>query len=403
MEIRPILSSLMRHKTASLLIVLEITLSCAIICNAIFVIGSRVSHMQASSGTAEEEIVFIATSSASSNGSLGTTTVEDLAALRSIPGVVAASSVNQIPYGDSNWLTSVTLPDDESGATWNASVYLDDGDLLPTLGLRIVEGRGFESSEVLDIGATTVFGGSGTIPAALITRSLADQLFPDGDALGSMIQTWENTPIIGIVDELLAPGTARTPAERQASVILPVRTFQGTYAIRTTPERREEVLEAAVATLGKADPYRLFATHKTLEQMRHDFHSRDRAVVWLLVVVCIALLAVTAFGIVGLASFWVQQRTRQIGVRRALGATRAQILRYFQVENFMLTTAGIVLGMLLAYGLNQWLMEHYELARLPLYYLPIGGVVLWLLGQVAVFAPARRAAAVPPAIATRSA
>ena len=59
MEIRPILSSLMRHKTASLLIVLEITLSCAIICNAIFVIGSRVSHMQASSGTAEEEIIMI--------------------------------------------------------------------------------------------------------------------------------------------------------------------------------------------------------------------------------------------------------------------------------------------------------------------------------------------------------
>ena len=110
----------------------------------------------------------------------------------------------------------------------------------------------------------------------------------------------------------------------------------------------------------------------------------------------------TALGIVGLASFWVQQRTRQIGVRRALGATKGQILRYFQTENFLLATLGIVLGMLLAYAINQMLMGRYELPRLPILYLPIGAVVLWLLGQASVFGPARRAAAVPPAVATRS-
>ena len=59
--------------------------------------------------------------------------------------------------------------------------------------------------------------------------------------------------------------------------------------------------------------------------------------------------------------------------------------------------------MLAAFGINQWLMSQYELARLPLYYLPIGAATLWLLGQIAVFGPARRAASVPPAIATRTA
>ena len=122
----------------------------------------------------------------------------------------------------------------------------------------------------------------------------------------------------------------------------------------------------------------------------------------MLVLVIAALLLVTALGIVGLASFWVQQRTKQIGIRRALGATRGQILRYFQTENFLLATVGIVLGMLLAYAINQLLMGKYELPRLPLHYLPIGAVALWLLGQLAVFGPARRAAAVPPAVATRS-
>ena len=124
---------------------------------------------------------------------------------------------------------------------------------------------------------------------------------------------------------------------------------------------------------------------------------------WLLATVIAALLIVTGFGIVGLASFRVQQRTKQIGIRRALGATRGQILHYFQIENFLLSSIGIVLGMLLAYAINQLLMGKYELPRLPLIYLPIGAITLWLLGQFAVFWPARRAAAVPPAVATRSA
>jgi putative ABC transport system permease protein len=122
----------------------------------------------------------------------------------------------------------------------------------------------------------------------------------------------------------------------------------------------------------------------------------------MLVGVIVALLGVTALGIVGLASFWVAQRRKQIGVRRALGATRGDILRYFQTENFLIVTFGIVLGMVLAFGLNLVLMQKYELPRLPLWYLPAGAVALWLLGQLAVLAPALRAAAVPPVVATRS-
>ncbi len=77
------------------------------------------------------------------------------------------------------------------------------------------------------------------------------------------------------------------------------------------------------------------------------------------------------------------------------------VLRYFQTENFLLASMGVALGMALAYGINLIMMRAYELPRLPLYYLPIGAVVLWLLGQAAVLAPALRAASVPPVEATR--
>jgi putative ABC transport system permease protein len=188
-------------------------------------------------------------------------------------------------------------------------------------------------------------------------------------------------------------------------MILPLRipfNAGGNYLIRTTPERRTEVLKAGVEILQRNGPNRIVLEQQTLQEMRGDYYRQDRAMMWMLVIVCVLLLVVTALGIVGLASFWVQQRTKQIGVRRALGATRGQILRYFQVENFVLATAGIVIGMLLAYGLNQLMMSKAELPRLPALYLPVGALVLWLLGQLSVLGPARRAAAVPPAVATRS-
>src|SRR3546814_7480285 len=95
----------------------------------------------------------------------------------------------------------------------------------------------------------------------------------------------------------------------------------GNYLLRTEPGRRAEVLKAAVAALERNGPNRIILTDntKTMEELRDEYYRQDRAMVWLLVAVIIALLVVTELGIVGLASFWVQQRTKQIGVRRTLG------------------------------------------------------------------------------------
>ena len=114
------------------------------------------------------------------------------------------------------------------------------------------------------------------------------------------------------------------------------------------------------------------------------------------------LTGVTGLGIVGLAWFSVTQRRKQIGTRRALGATRFDIVRYFMLENMLITSLGLAIGMAGALGLNWFLDTHYEVGRVPLWYLPLGMLGLWLLGQLAVLLPARRAANIPPAMATRS-
>ena len=403
MEIRPILSTLRRHKTAAFLIVLEIALACAIICNAIYLISHRLNQMNIDSGIAETELVRIRMAGLQVGSSSKQAVQADLAALRNIPGVTQVATASQIPFGDSSSNTSVKLDPDQKDSTLNAAVYMGNEEMVATLGLRLVAGRAFLPAEYQDMEDLRDAEGERSIPSAIINRTMAERLFPGQDAVGQVFYSWGDMPvtIVGVVDELIRPNNL---GGGQYSMIFPLRVNESAvnYLLRTDPSRRLDVMAAAVTALKQVNPNRVLINDDLVSDLRADYFQQDRVMAWLLVTVSIALLIVTALGIVGLASFWVQQRTKQIGVRRALGATRGQIMRYFQMENLLLVTAGIVLGMLMAYGVNQLLMRHYELPRLPLFYLPVGAVLLWLLGQVSVLGPAWRAAAVPPAVATRS-
>jgi putative ABC transport system permease protein len=128
--------------------------------------------------------------------------------------------------------------------------------------------------------------------------------------------------------------------------------------------------------------------------------TRTSAII--LAVVALFVLAVTIVGISGLAAFNVTTRTKQLGIRRAIGARKFHILRYFLVENWIITTCGAVLGCMLALAAGIKLSTLYEMPRLPLYYLVGGVLLLWIVGLLAVLVPARRAASISPAVATRS-
>jgi putative ABC transport system permease protein len=141
---------------------------------------------------------------------------------------------------------------------------------------------------------------------------------------------------------------------------------------------------------------------KSFADIRASAYRADVGMAVLMGVVCLILLCVTAAGIVGLTSFWVGQRHRQIGVRRALGARKIDILHYFQIENLLIAGVGVVLGVLMAVGLNMWLMTHYEMTRIPVLYVLTGVLAMLAIGQAAVFVPARRASNVPPVVATRA-
>ena len=404
MELMPILATLKRHKTAAGLIVLQVALTCTIVCNALFLISQRLERIQEPSGMADEELITLRVSGVTPSQNPNAQTEEDLAALRQLPGVRAVTLMNQVPYGPQFTVSGLRRTGDEKAQGVGVPAYRAGEGGVALLGLRLVEGRDFLPEEFRD-GQTFAEQEGVSIPAVIVSQATARRVFPEGSAVGQKVWGLGEGPsvVVGVVERMISPHPGGADEEALA-MIMPVKeNFQrAEYVLRVDAAQRDALLKAAGAALDRAGPGRILRDSRTWAEARSRYYAQDRNMIGLLIGVCIALLVVTAFGIVGLASFWVQQRTRMIGTRRALGATRGQILRYFQTENFLLSSAGIVLGVLGAAGLSSVLVRQYELPGLPWHYLPAGALALWLLGQLAVLGPARRAAALPPVAALRS-
>jgi putative ABC transport system permease protein len=409
MDILPILSTLRRHKLTAWLLILEIALTCAIVCNAVFLIGQRLQRMDMPSGVAERELLQIQVADVTTPANPYARMAEDIATLRQVPGVISVASSNQVPFGNSSSNGNIRLDPAQPQRTLSATTYFGEN-LSNTLGTRLIAGRDLQPDDFVDVEAAMKALGTGDAKGlphvTLITQTLARRLWPGQNPLGRLIYLTPTVGlrVVGVLDSLARPN-AYDINTAQYTMVVPLRmgaSKDQSYLIRTRPQDRAHVLAAALAALKKVDSARVVTTKRSFDDVRRKFFQDDRAMAGILVWVIVALLIVTALGIVGLASFWVAQRRRTIGVRRALGATRANILHYFQTENFLLATLGIALGMVMAYAINLFLMTHYELPRLPAIYFPVGAIALWLIGQLAVLGPALRAAAVPPVVATRS-
>ena len=393
------LAALGSHRTAVALIVIEIALAFAVISNAIVLISQRVRWMQMRSGVDLNQLVFVSTSGAGRDPGPIDATV--LGKLRLIPGVRAAAIVNTVPFAARTGTSGFFLDPGQRHFGRVADFYFGTPGYLRVLGVRLLAGRGFAKSAYRPFALFPQSGG------ALIDQSLANLLWPGQDPLGRMIWIGKQAhyTIIGITGAVIRPDPQyASPADAYDSVFLPAGPSAGLgggFVMRTAPAERDRILRAAYEVIHGVDRRLIIdrGNSGALTDLRAAYFRRERIMIGLLAGIIGALMLVTGVGILGLSAFWVQQRSRHIGIRRAVGARSVDVLRYFQTENFLIVTAGILVGCGAAVAANLWLMAHYAVPRLPVLYLPIGAVMLWLLGQVAVLWPALRAAALPPTAA----
>jgi putative ABC transport system permease protein len=392
-----------RNKFGALLIATQMAVTLAFLANALTLVEQRIAWSDRPSGLDEADIFVMQSELVDHPNDLAARLAADIDALRALPGVTDAYATNMYPLEGGGWIESVTLTADQKTPSAQTAHYMGDEHALHTMGLTLIAGRNFSADEIANRTDDNIPPESGFI----VSKALAAKLFPNGDALGKAIfvDNDKPVPVIGIVDRLQGPMTAATGLTStfaENSVMTPYRLIgeRSIYMVRAQPGQRDAVMKSAEAKLLSIDGNRILIS-TSMQQVRTDAYRGEHGLIVLLSAICSALLIVTAFGIIGLTSYWVAQRRQQIGIRRALGATRRAIVRYFQTENFMIAAAGAAIGITFAIALNLWMVHSFEMVRMDNSRAIVGAIVILLLGQFAVLWPALRAASIPPALATR--
>lgn len=401
LELGPMLRALMRNKIGALLIALQIALTLAIMVNAIFMMLARSSDMARPSGLDEQHTFYLTNTVFAPNYNLQAALAQDLQQIRQTPGVVAATQINAIPLSGGGWSMSLqTKPGEDMDGT-GVAVYMVDEQGIDALGVELIAGDNFAASDIIWRADDDVAWPDKII----ITKVLAESLFKGEwrQALGQTVYINNQEPmrISGIVNTLQAPWNGWGNIDHAMLVPQQLESRNARYFIRTEPGRRDALMPQLEKQLADADKGRIIRNVTTMAQTRLESYREDAATYRILLVVIVVLTLITGFGIVGLAMFSINRRTRQIGTRRALGASQWQIMRYFMLENLLISSAGVGLGILGAIGLNVWLVQNFAMKPLTPELIVIGCVTLLVVGQFAVSYPALLAARISPATATR--
>lgn len=406
MELGPIFRALMHNKSRFWLIALEVALTLAIVTNCINIMLDMRSEFLKPSGMSEDDLLVVATEPFAPEFKeeefVNSLRAEDLLRLRSYPGVVEAAGFHQIPLSGSGSATS-RRPAGSELETTVAPMFVVTERAIQTLDVELIEGRDFTAAD-FDYDQDAYQNGE-PVRSVILNRSLAQKLFPDESAVGKVIQNdsgERGETVVGVVGTLL--NSWPTSQYGEDTMLLPGKPgneYRMRYIVRADPGAVDSVYSELEDLMRRTEPGRVI-TIRTMQEVKRRVFVMNLALIKILTVVIFLLVAVTSIGVIGLTSFSVTERMRQIGTRRALGATRVDIVRHFLVENWMITGFGLALGLALTIGLNVALTNAADAPKMDWYLLVGGPIALWITGIIAALLPAIRASKVAPEIATRT-
>lgn len=321
-------------------------------------------------------------------------------AVSAIPGVTSAATISRVPIGAFG-MDCTARPEPGASASakpFGANQRSVTPALFQTLGMPLVAGRAFTSTDRI-----------GAPPVVIINRSFARQLFESEDVVGRRITscTKDGAPewrtIVGVIGDVranglteVAPNEVYFPVDQrllERSVTLVVRTVNAPTSL--VPEIRR--------TLKEIDPLLPLANITTMQDIVSRSVAVPRFATVLLVLLGALGLILSVIGIYGVIAYFVAQRTREIGVRIALGAKRTQVVQQVVLQGVGLVSAGIAVGLGLAW-FAAGIVENqlFEVsAHDPAIFLGVSALLL-VVAIAASAVPALRAARVDPLVAMRS-
>lgn len=317
-----------------------------------------------------------------------------------LPGVRGVALASELPMGHGlNATGDLTL----EGQT------LGPNEAPPATGWRIVSPDYFKTLEIpLRQGRVFTAADDEHAPGAVILdEALARRLWPDGSALGKRLKLNARTPaqsiwrtVVGVVGHVRQNGLAEAGGD-QLYVPLPQYPVRlNTLVIRAAgrPETMASGVRAAFAAVDRDLPLEI----KTIDQVIDDSLTRQRFNTFLFTFFGLVALSLTAIGVYGVMAYSVAQRTRDVGIRMALGARKEDVLRLIVGQGARLTSIGLVLGLAAAWWLSRLMLSllYGVGASDALTFIGVP-LLLGLLGLAASWLPARRAARVDPLVALR--
>ena len=409
MTVSAIARSLWRGPLGPLLLAAQVALSLMIFANVAYVIFVRLETTGRPTGMDLENIFWISSQGYAKDYDQQSTVKIDLEYLNALPGVLAACATNAIPQTFTGLQTSVSATAELKGEKRSAIVYQMTERSVDTLGLHLIRGRSplWDTVSPAPSGsnaAQDLFG-----PEVVLTEQLAGKLFGDSNhALGRSLffglQEGRSATIVGVVEVMQAAPFFIPGTDFVNEVVLAPAVPSGPnalYLVRTKPGLQAVVMKRVASELEPLQRGRYIDRIRTLASTAAQARATDRNSAVVLATLSSLVLGVVMLGLFGFASFTVTSRTKEIGTRRAIGATRADILSQFLLENWLITTSGILVGSLVTLAFALQLSMLLELPRLPIVFLVGSMGLVWIAGLIAALVPALRAAKVPPAVATR--
>lgn len=402
--------ALRRHRLIVAIVALQVIVTVAVVTNIAFLFVQRLGVLSYHTGLDESGLAIIEGEFVGDAlGRVASVVQADLQALRELPGVATVAAVSSLPLGQSGWTIGVTnLPTDGADAAGlvdtNVSVFAVSNGGLAALGLRLESGRDFSADAYVPLRADDYFSGLYQAGEVIVSRATADLLFPGQDAVGRIMYADGRHPlqIVGVVAHLARP-VLSAGGDNDVSVLLPLvpDAARVIYAVRTEPSHLQAVLAQGGGALKRVEGNRVLRRSMGYPDLRRNYFRHDMTMAALFIGAGCALLLVTGIGVYGLASFWVRQRYVQVGIRRALGARRRDVLQYFLSESLMISVFAGLLGAAAGVLLNLVVARFYEVPVLQSAYLLGGVLVVVLVGQVATFLPTWRAVKDDPVVSLR--
>lgn len=399
LEIKPILNALLRSKAGALMLMIQVAITVAIVSNAAFIINDRIKYLQQDTGYPEDQVFSFTIFTYGEDVNLVQKFEQNETMLRNLPGVINAAALSTVPLSGSGSASSFHLAaDPKDGKSVRAAYTGGDENLLDSLGVSISEGRNFSPDEVI------VSQDFSKLPeVVIVSKPFLVEMFPDGDGLGNTIFMGpEPLKIIGVVDKMMGPWLKDSAADRM--VVFPFlqpESYQR-FVVRTSAAERAAVMRQIEDFLLEDYNKRVITNVIGLDESKQDYNAGDVLMMRMLIVLIVVLVLVTVLGIFGLTVFNISKRTKQIGTRRALGARKSAIIRYFMVENGLICLAGLFIGSLAAIYLSNVLLKTYSLPALDNVYILFTALFVFVMSLLSVILPANKAANISPSVATRS-